>query len=587
MLITEDNYQLMLMACDANDEIAVDTETSGLDVRNGRDYLMGICLSVPGMKGYLPFRHKTGNLPKRVLFDHLLPILQKKDLIWHNRKFDMHSFKTIGIDPLTFKGKQWDTLMMAHLVNEEWYSKELDALSKMLLKRDKKDKDELHKWGKILGYANLTPEMFNQYGAEDAELTGALKWELLPRLIKQELLEVYQVEEDFTRILYKLEQRGVGVHKDFCAQKAEIGEKRLSEIENELGFNVASGPQLGKFMLEELGLPILKHTDSCPSCRAGESLESHEWTPSFAKKVMEEYDLLLQESNNPTAKLVGEFRGWQKAVSSLYLPMLEKVGPDGRIRTDFRQAGTTSGRISSSNPNLQQLPRGSDKPWNGDAKRAFHAGREGFSILGWDYSQLELRLAADYGEEDGLRREFESTDADPFSYLAPRIFGVLTPETRHDTKTFVYANLYGAGLRKIASQLGRSLNETEDLYAKYHSSIPGIMAVSKAVAGIVEQRGWVRYWDGRRRHFRNKSDSYKGWNAVCQGGGAQLVKRAMIRCEQFEDEHCEMRLQVHDEITFAIEDGYRDKYEPEIIKAMTDWPQFSVKMHVEGKEWGK
>lgn len=571
MLITEDNFAYAMMCLQGSDEIAVDTETSGLNVRNKTDYLMGFCFSVEGMECYVPFRHKEKNLPLSYL-DRIADLLQRKDLIWHNAKFDYHSVKTIGIDPLTFTGKQYDTLILAQLVNEELYSKQLDALSRTYLKKEKYKKDEVHKQGEIFGYANLPVEVYKKYGAQDAVLTRELKGILYSELKRQDLEAVYwDTEEPFLKLLYKLEQRGVGTDQDFAAHKAERGRGRMGTLTRELGFNPASPIALGKYLLDELGLPILALTEK--------------GKPSFNKKAMEQYDDILQASSNPAAQRIAEYRGWQKAVTSLYEPILEKVGPDGFIRTEFKQHGTVTGRLSANNPNLQQVPRGSSKPWNGDAKSAFNSGREGYILMGWDYSQLELRLAAAYGMESLLLTEFAKDDADPFSALAPLIFGTLTPETRHDTKTFVYANLYGAGLAKIASQLGRPLNEVEGLYDNYKNSIPGIMDVSKRVSELVAQRGWVKYWDGRRRHIRDRRDSYKAWNSVCQGGGAQLVKKAMLRCQEFEDENCQMVLQVHDEITFVIREDLISHYEPMIIHAMTDWPNFGVKMHVEGKVW--
>jgi DNA polymerase-1 len=582
---TEEQFSYAMMCLQANDELGVDTETSGLNVRYGTDYLMGFCFAVDGFSCYMPFRHKAKNLPLHYL-SHIERLLNEKDLIWHNQKFDWHSCNTIGIDPLRFRGKQYDTLLLAMLVNEELYSKELDALSKIYLKQEKYKKDEVKAFGNAFGFENVPVEMYENYGAQDAVLTRALKQVLWPKLVAQELEDVYwNTEQPFTQLLYELEQRAVGTDQDFTEQKYGIGTGRMATLQRGLKFNPASPRDLGQYLLKELGLPILAHTDSCDYCKKGHKVETHTGPPSFNKRVMEDYDDILQQSSNDTAKRIAEFRGWQKATSSLYLPLLTKADVHGRIRTDFRHAGTVTGRISASNPNLQQIPRASEKVWNGNAKSCFTAGRDGYRLIGWDYSQLELRLAASYGSEQLLLDEFRKVDADPFSALAPRIFGVLTPETRHDTKTFVYANLYGAGLPKIASQLGRDINEVTELYENYKATIPGIMAVSKQVSNLVQSRGWVRYWDGRRRHIRNRSDSYKAWNSVCQGGGAQLVKRAMLRCREFESEDCFMVLQVHDEITFCIREDKVAEYEPLIIKAMTDWPEMGVNLTVEGKEW--
>jgi len=586
-LVTEENFYYALMCLDANKEIGIDTETTGIDhIKDGRHYLTGVCVSVEGFDGYMPFRHSEGNLPMDYFYK-LLNVLENKDLIWHNQKFDFHSVRTMGVDPLeVFKGQHYDTMMLAHLVNEELYSKELDFLAKWFLKDSKKDEELFHKMGQTYGYANVPPSIAAPYGAHDANLTRRLKQYFWPEILKQELQDVYlTTEAPFTKLLYKLEQRGVGVNKDLCEEYATRGRNRMATIERTVGFSPSSPKQLGNYLLKELGLPVLAHTDSCEQCKKYKRpVGTHTGPPSFNKKVMEDYDEILQESSNPTARLVGEFRGWQKAVTSLYEPLLEKTGPDGLIRTNFKQHGTVTRRLSANDPNLQQIPRSSNKPWNGKAKSAFHSGRDDFDLIGWDYSQLELRLGASYGQESVLLAEFKRPKSDPFNVLAPLIFGILTEETRHDTKTFVYANLFGAGLPKIAAQLGRPIGEVEELYENYKNSIPGIMSCSKRVNNAMAARGYIKYWDGAKRHMKDKNDSYKAWNSLLQGGGAQLVKKAMLRCEEFEDENCQMVLQVHDEITFVIRKGMRDKYEPLIIEAMTDW-DLGVNMHVEGKEW--
>lgn len=516
----------------------------------------------------------------------VVEILKVKDLIWHNRKFDMHSLKTIGVDPLEFRGRQYCTMLLSHLWNEEQFSHELDFLGKRHLKEGKIGKEGIEALAIIMGRPNIPADKMAPYACQDTNVTFKLWQFFWPRIINQGLDEVYlNTEMPFTALLYQLEQRGVGVNQAFAAERARVGRLRMASIQREVKFNPSSTKDLKRILIDELGLPVLGHTDSCKLCKAGQPYTEHEGKASFNKRVMAEYDDILNASSNPVARLVGEYRGWQKAVTSLYEPILEKVGPDGLLRTEFKQHGTVTGRLSAQNPNLQQVPRGSSNPWNGNAKSAFTSGRTGYVLVGWDYAQLELRLAASYGGEDILLSEFNKPDADPFSVLAPLIFGYLTPESRHETKTFVYANSYGASVRKIASQLGRPIEEVQGLYDNFRESISGIISTSRKVSKLVESRGYVKYWDGRRRHIRNRSDSYKAWNSVCQGGGAQLVKKAMLRCQEFEDENCMMVLQVHDEITFIIREGMIDQYEPKIVEAMTDWPELGVNLTVEGKEW--
>lgn len=585
-LATDENMPYILMCMQAADDIAVDTETSGLNVRNKVDYLMGVCVDVPGVSAYVPFRHKSDNVSRRWL-DDMVHVMRDKPLLWHNRKFDMHSFATMGINPLDFKGPQYDSMLLASLVDEELFSKEMDFLARRFLRTGKYQVDVVKKMGEIYGYSNIPAAAYQHYGSYDTVLTRKLKDYFWKRIQQEDLEEVYlNTEMPYTALLYKLEQRGMGVNKEFAEKKASIGNGRMATLRRELDINPASKKDLEKLLLVDLGLPIFKHTKSCDYCKQGASVDSHKGPPSFDKDAMKEYDDILQAMNNPTAKRISEYRGWQKAVSSLYEPLLEKVGPDGRIRTEFQQHRTVTGRLSSSDPNLQQIPRGSDKIWNGDAKSAFVSGfGDEYCVYGWDYSQLEFRLGAAYGREELLLTEFEKDDADPFSAMAPRIYGSLTPEHRQGTKTFTYANLYGARLKKIALTLGMSQAQAEPLYRNFLATIPGITAVSEQVTNLVKQRGYVKYWDGRRRHIKDKADAYKAWNSVLQGGGAQMVKQAMLACEELEHDEAKMVLQVHDEITWIANRKIIPELEVEVSKRMTNFPQFGVRFAVEGKEW--
>lgn len=581
-LATDEDMPILLMEMDLADDLAVDTETSGLNVRNGVDFLTGFCIDTGRSSFYLPFRHQKGvemNLNRRWL-EHIEQILQKKDLIWHNQKFDYHSVKTIGMDPNKFQGKQYDTLLISHLVNEELWSHELDFLLKWYLKMSKVNGDIVHELGEIYGWANIPPHIIAPYGAGDARGTRALRDKLWPPLVKQGLESVYwDTEQPFTRSLYRMEQRGVGTNRELATRMAERGRARMGTIHRALKFNPASSVDLGNYLLTELNLPVLQYTPK--------------GKPSFNKMAMEEYDTILQASSNPAAQLITEYRGWQKATTSLYEPLLRKVGPDGRIRTNFKQHGTVTGRLSSTDPNLQQIPRGSNKAWNGGAKGCFNAGIDGFALYGWDYSQIELRLSAAYGRERILLAEFEKPDADPFKIICPLIFGTYSEELRHKTKNcFVYPSLYGAGPAKVALVLGKSLEETLPLYNNYKKGIAGITKVANRVNDTMAKQKYVTYWEGRRRHIRNEQDSFKAWNSLLQGGAAQLMKKAVLRCEEWADNDCFPVLTVHDEITFCVRREAISDYEPLVKKSMLEWKQpdnvsnlFPVRFAVDGKEW--
>ncbi len=594
VLAKDEDMPWILGALDASEDISVDTETSGLNVRDGRDYLMGVCADVPGLGVYLPFRHPDSNVGLRWV-EPLVQIFGDKPLIWHNRKFDMHSLATLGVDPLRFKGPQYDTLVAARLLDNELYSYEMDSLAKMWLPGlHKWDKKEIHGFGKAVGFELIPAAMYREYGPIDAHITRRLRDYIWPKLQQRDLASVYwDTEAPFTTLLYIMEKRGVGVNSDFCSEYAERGRLRMATIQRKLGINPASPLDLKRVLLDELNLPVFKHTKSCEKCTKRKwPVESHDGPPSFDKEAMADYDDLLSLLDNPTAKLINEYRGWQKATTSLYEPMLTKVSPDGRIRPNFKQHGTKTGRLSCEDPNLQQVPRASPNAWNGHAKSAFNSGREGYLLYGWDYSQVELRLAAAYGQEAILLTEFESESADPFSVLAPRIFGKygytkeLHDQFRHKTKNgLVYPSLYGAGLSKIAVSLGVTEADAKPIVDEFRNTISGITSVSRQVSQLVGQRGFVKYWDGRQRNFRDrKNDAHKAWNSVLQGGAAQLLKKAMLRCQEFDNEECQMVLTVHDEITFLVREDKLSYYEPLVKEAMTDF-DFGVRLAVEGKEW--
>lgn len=552
--------------------IAVDTETTGFGVKDGRDYLIGISVAyrlgpLGIVSAYFPFRHSEGNLSREAL-DSLSSVLSNATLVFHNLKFDLHSLATIGIIPT---GKLYDTLNIAHMINEELPSKSLDFLSKKFLK-DSKVKDRLKDWTDIFGWGPQIPvDVMDEYACHDAELTLMLfehpktGW---PALKVEELTELWPIERRFTRLLVDMERRGVGVDLAFCAQKSAKGHDRMLAILDDLDLeeNTLGPKALKRILIDELGFPVVKQTPKGAVC--------------FDKEAMEEYDAMLEAMDADLAKQVLEYRGWQKAVTSLYDPLQKLVSPDGRVRPNFKQHGTKTGRLSCAEPNLQQIPKKTDQPWNGDAKRAFLAS-EGYTLWGYDYSQLEFRLAAAYGQEKWLIEEFNQPEGDVFTTMAERI-GL----SRNTIKTFTYLTLYGGGLARAAVATKKSPSEIKADYDSFRESISGIRHVSDIATARAKQRGYVRYWTGRKRHFPYADGHHKAFNSLLQGGGAELVKRAMIRLDDTVcDDNCRMLLQVHDEIVFEIKDGMEGYYEPLIKQAMVNFPEFGVLFKVEGKVW--
>lgn len=560
----------------ASDICAVDTETTGFGVKDGHDFLMGISVAYRMgafglMSAYFPFRHESDNLPMEWSKD-LFSALEHHPLVFHNLKFDLHSLATIGFVP---QGKLFDTLNMAHMVNEEWPSKSLDWLSRKLL-GDGKTKDRVQGWTEGFGWASVPPGLMAPYAEKDAELTLRLFECLWPQMQEQELHTLWPTERRWARLLVDMEQRGVEVDLEFCGYMERRGEERMQDIKDELGFDPGRPTELGYYLLDVLGLPVLKRGKATAKEPLGR--------PSFDKNVIAEYETFLNVMDNTAARLILEYRGWQKAVTSLYRPIQDMVGIDDRVRCNFKQHGTVTGRISCSEPNLQQIPKRTDKPWNGSAKRAFRSS-EGWELYGYDYAQLELRLAAAYGREQWLIDIFADDDKDVFNEWASAVGA-----ERQVIKTYTYATLYGAGLGKIAETLGRTESEVEETYRRFKESISGIGIVSQRATQRAQTRGFVKLWTGRRRHFAYREDCHKAFNSLLQGGGAEIVKRAMLAIDddpRINKEECRIVLQVHDEIVFEMKEGCREKYEPFIIQHMTNFPDFGVHFKVEGKAWNK
>lgn len=571
-MITLDELTRHVLSAQGANVIAVDTETTGLNVFDGTDFAIGLSvayrLSFLGVFSfYVPLRHEKDNLPMVEALDILKPLLREKPIVFHNARFDFASLKTLGITE--FNPTFYDTMVMAHMVNEEYYSKRLDDLASNILKKSK-SKDHVTPWSKMYGWASTPVSVMEDYAKIDAELTLEL-WEYFTKQMSEQALDgLWSYESRFMRLLINMESEGVGIDRDFLIAKRDLGLLRMDTLESVLGFSPSSRADLSNYLFDELNLPVLS-----TSPKTGK--------PSLDKSVMEQYDDMLQVHDNPSARYLLEWRGWQKAVTSLYIPMLT-LERDGKIHCHFKVTGTKTGRLSCEKPNLQQIPRKSEKSWNGDARKAFNAGDPDYDLVGYDYSQLELRLAAAYGSEQRLISEFEKDDSDPFT-----VYSKIIGASRQDTKTFFYSNIYGAGTAKIAKTLGKSFDETKVLHEKFLESIPGIALASRRTQELAGSRRFVRYWTGRRRHFPYRKDVdeklYKAFNSVLQGGAAELVKHAMLRLEEMQDDDFKMVLQIHDEIVFKVRRGKLDKYHDEIVKRMTDFPQFGVRFKTERKVW--
>jgi DNA polymerase I len=390
---------------------------------------------------------------------------------------------------------------------------------------------------------------------------------------------LWETESDFIRMIARIKQRGIAIDTEFSRKKAIEGTRICNQIKGELGWNPGSPQQLGKYLIDDLGLPVLKRTSN--------------GGPSFDKEALEEYELYLDAQGDDTAKKVLTYRGWSKTVSSNFQSYLELMDENRILHPNYKVHGTRTGRLSCEKPNLQQIPRESVKPWNGDVKKAFiprsedlyaHMGGRPDSYVSsgklklrtFDFKQVEFRLAAAYAQEKELLDVFNS-GADIFTEMSERL-----GRPRHQIKTFVYATLYGAGKNKVSLILKVSKEEADALYEEYHGTWPGFKKIAERATRLAQNDGYIEYWTKRRRHLK-RDEAHKAWNSVLQGGAFEIVKNRMLALKEQP-----IVLQVHDSITVEADDTCDIDY---IKKTLEDVPvskalgvKFEVDMVIEGEK---
>ena len=577
--IEQHSLQILQDLCQSDpDFIAVDTETDGLDILGGRNRTIGVSFAAYASgrpySAYIPFQHASGTNCSNEVRSALREALtaSNSELVFVNAQFDIIALDNLGIS--VSNQSFVDIPTVAHLINENKpYNKGLDSLAQFYLKDTGKYKDDELDKEKKLGWPNTTWQQMWPYAVRDAELTWRL-YDLLVKTPEYQHLppELLAHKQDLIRLLLSMKRHGVRIDQTLASEYVERGNKEMTRIIDELQVNPASPKQLKELLIDQLKLPVVKK-----SPRTG--------APSFDKEAMGLYDQLLEKMNNPTAKLIKEFRGWQKAVSASYKPYLELVGNDGRLRCSYKTHGTATGRLSCSEPNLQQIPKTSDKPWNGKVKQCFIAD-PGYVLINADFSQLELRLATAYAGEKELKQIFNE-GRDIFTEMSKQL-GM----SRHDTKTLVYSMQYGAGEQRLMSAFGVTKEEARKIRENYFNTYPNFRKFNERCTQRVEQTGIIKLWSGRYRHFDDRTEAYKAMNSVIQGGAADIVERIMVRAwKELESENCRILLQVHDSITFEVREDQADEYIVKIQELMEDVNSitgdvtFDVKFDVDVGYW--
>lgn len=593
------------------DVIVVDTETQKKDKDHYPD-LLGISTYCK-MKGrdpyeisfYFPFDHKhdpnlfrnVDNLPKEWLRELAGP-LEREDvtLIFHNNKFDRRVLWKAGIHP---KGIIRDTIILVHMVNENELNFALKVLGRKYIKEDAGLREkQIKKIEKALTWPRIPPDVMAIYAEEDVFLTHGLYEKFLPKIHEEELSHLLDREHRFSEVLGKLEDRGIVLITQRAKDLAWEAECQIKELLSDLGFDPGKPSQLARklFAAEPEGLGLLpglltKRKLSPPiTLSNGRSLS---WIP-----VMDE--AALSRFHHPIIEKVLQFRDRVKANSMWFQGYLDLMWSDGRIHPSYKQHGTVTTRLSCTKPNVQQIPK--VDPIKREQVRSVLGTTPGFQLWGFDYSQIEFRLGACYAGGEIAEAYRQGID---FHTLTAQKLGI--PRDREggkiNGKDTNFMALYGGGDKKFAEVLGLKLEHRDKIEIPEHkpywcvneccqarvvrrswwAEYPDLQRVRWEVQRLAEKRGWIRYWNGRKRHFLYPSEAHKAFNSLLQGGAAQIVEETMIKID---DTYPDLRMiaQVHDEIWFELPEDEAEEWVKK-IRVIMEWPseKFPVPFDVDSK----
>jgi len=570
----------------------LDTETTGIDPL--RAELVGLAFAWEiGVAYYLPVRGPVWDkvLPLQPTLDRLKPALtnQAIEKIGQNLKYDMHVLAGHGI---AVDGPITDTMVLSYLLESGERNHNLDQLSERFLHHTMIPISDLIGKGKTQkSMDQIEVERVGEYAGEDADATYRLAEILAPKVREEGLWSLYEeLERPLISVLARMEAHGIRVDVPLLNRLSHDFGERLTRIEQEIyemagrSFNIGSAPQLREILFNELGLPSLQKTPG------GE--------PSTAQEVLE-----ALASKHPLPKRLIEHRQLSK-LKSTYLDTLPGlVNPrDGRVHASFNQGVAATGRLSSSDPNLQNIPVRTED--GRQIRQAFVPKEEGWSLLTADYSQIELRILAHYSGDPELRKAFEE-DRDIHQVVASRIFNVeesaVTDTQRRIGKTVNFGVLYGLSPFGLAGRLGITQGEASTFIDAYFDEYKGIDAFIMSTLDSARESGQVETILGRRRPIngirptptrqqRNPAER-TAVNTVIQGSAADLIKRAMLEVDrqiQQRGLQARMLLQIHDELVLEAPDSEMPGLIPIVREAMVNALTLDVPLQVEiavGPNW--
>lgn len=532
----------------AKKAIVIDTETNKDWILPEDRYCMGISLCIDGECHYIVVRHHewasleattVGDLTG--LFDNLPDV----PIVMHNCKFDITVLEKLKLIIPT--DNLYDTMLMAHLLDENEYSYELDSLVSVKLGIHKDVKlakaMDQYKWEHVPAY------VMGKYAMQDAQVTYNLFFYLKNQF--EEFEDVWKLDRQFMLLLRDMENEGVRLDRDRVKISLAATEKECAGYIKNLGFDPGKRKLLQEYVFGTLGLKPLTYT-----------------------KVTNEPQIntnFLEKTDHPFCKEFRRYKQQTKRLTSYYRPYL-RLAPDGRFHPNFRQHGTVTGRLSCFDPNMQQIPRDSDI-------KGFFLPEDGCELWEIDYRTIEFRLAAVYAQQQNALEMF-SNDGD-IHQLTADLLGI----NRQFGKLINFALGYGAGVEQAAFLLNIPLEQAKPIVYDFRKGYSDIFKKSKEAALICEANGGkIKMWSGRYRHFRFSSEYHNAFNAAVQGGSFQIVKVGMLKLKEH---NFDIRNQVHDSVWLNIDPSKRT-VENQINEAqslMSDWTtdmfglRFSTEAH--------
>ena len=573
--------------------LSVDTETTSLDYMQAR--LVGVSLAVePGQAAYIPIAHDYLGAPEQLgeaeVLGALRPLLESPALpkVGQNLKYDRSVLLNHGIE---LQGIVFDTMLESYVLDSVGSRHDMDSLAqKHLGYRTIPYEEVAGKGAKQIGFSQVKLEDAARYAAEDADITLRLHRTLWPQLEAQPALErvFREIEMPLVPVLSRLERQGALVDAQLLAkQSKELGE-RLLEVEASAHllaggpFNLGSPKQLQEILFERLGLPQIGKTPT--------------GQPSTAEPVLAE---LAEQYELP--RVILEYRSLSKLKSTYTDRLPEQINPStGRVHTSYQQAVTATGRLSSTDPNLQNIPVRT--PEGRRIRQAFVAPA-GWRIVAADYSQIELRIMAHLSSDAGLIDAF-AKGHDVHRATAAEVFGVGLAEVsdlqRRSAKAINFGLIYGMSAFGLAKQLSVGRGEAQAYIDRYFTRYPGVQAYMERVRAEAGTRGYVETIFGRRLYLpdiRSRNPSVRqaaertAINAPMQGSAADIIKRAMIRLDawlQESDAPARMVMQVHDELVLEVREDALEEVGAKVRALMSGAARLQTELVVDvgtGMNW--